>query len=172
MTRFQFTLRALLMALPVVALGSAALANASPLWRWIVTVATIIILTVALLRALMLGREAAFCVGFAATGWIWLALAWEGFVYLQHPNDLPMKYLAEQRYGIFWRDDVAYTPPAPGFLAGREDWIVEAIAFYDIGELLASLAAAFCGGLATTYIAGTKRRRQGGGTSAEAAPPK
>ena len=57
MRRFQFTVRALLMAVVVVALGSAALIDASPLWRWIVMLATVIILTFALLRALMPGRD-------------------------------------------------------------------------------------------------------------------
>lgn len=160
MTSRQFRVRALLSAAVVVAIGFAALVNPSPLCRWLVLMGTVAILTVALLRALILGREAAFSVGFAATGWIWLALMFEGFLHFQQPGELPMKYLAEQRYGIFWRDDVAYVPPAPEFILGRDERIVEAIAFYDIGELLFCLAAASCGGLFAAYVAIGKKCRQ------------
>lgn len=171
MTRFEFTARALIAALVVAGLGAAALILAGPLSRWIVMVATIVVLTAALLRALMRGREAAFSVGFAATGWIWLALALKGFLYFQHPQNLPVKYLAEERYEIFWRDDVAYVPPPPEFAFGRPERIAEAIAVYEIGELLTILGAAFCGGLFTTYLAAAKTRRQGREETTEPASP-
>lgn len=72
----RFSLASLLAVISFVALGSAALANATDLWRQITVTLTVICLLLATLAAVFSqGQTRLFAGGFALTGWLYLMLA-------------------------------------------------------------------------------------------------
>ncbi len=72
----RFSLSSLLAVVCFAAVGSAALADATDLWRQIIVTLTIVCLLFASLAAVFSrGRPRVFASGFALTGWVYLAIA-------------------------------------------------------------------------------------------------
>ena len=71
----RFSLATLLLVVLFVAIGCAALVNATEIWRQAIVTLTIVVLVVATLAATCIGgRTRPFVVGFSVAGWIYLVL--------------------------------------------------------------------------------------------------
>ena len=70
----RFSLLTLLAVVLVAAIGSAALANPTDLWRQVIVSGTVGILAVATLAAVAKRSASPFAWGFAVIGWLYLAL--------------------------------------------------------------------------------------------------
>ena len=171
MKRFQFTIQALLALTVLVAVGCTAMINASPVWSSGILGAVLVVLTVALLRALMLGREAPFCIGLAAAGWVYFLLALSPLasyeLRAQLPTQVALVHLAGRKYevpvdersGRWYLGRLSYFPRAYSVPPAEEE--INAAAFCEIGHELITLVFGFCGGVFCFYIGALKQRRDG-----------
>ena len=74
----RFSLLTLLGVVLVAAVGSAALANPTEIWRQVIVTGTVGILLIAILRAVSKRPLSRFALGFAVTGWLYLVLTFSG----------------------------------------------------------------------------------------------
>jgi len=74
----RFSLLALLGVVLVAAIGSAALANPTDIWRQVVVTGAVVALLVATRVALAKHPPLSFALGFAVTGWIYLVVTFSG----------------------------------------------------------------------------------------------
>ena len=83
----RFSLATLFLAVLFAATGCAALVNANDLWRQTMVTATVTVLVIATLAAVIWqGQSRVFALGFAVTGWIYLVLVFVSVLGLR--NDL------------------------------------------------------------------------------------
>jgi len=162
MKRFQFTMQALLALTVLVALGCAAMINASPVWASGVFGVVVIVLAVTLLRALILGRRAVFSIGFATVGWLYFlfAMAFPGYyVRAQLPTDVALVHLAGQRYEVPVLSNGYHSYLGSSITLPLPEKEVNAQAFCTIAHGLITLALGFCGGLFCVYLGEPRNRR-------------
>jgi hypothetical protein len=91
---FQFSIRSLLVAVTIVAVGIAALLNAGPWWEAVVWGGTICFLAIAILLVVYRQKEGrAFWLGFALFGWLYLAVlvySWTPYANPQYSRSDPL----------------------------------------------------------------------------------
>jgi hypothetical protein len=164
MRPFQFTIRALVALTVLVAVGCTAIFNASPVWSSGVFGAVLIVLTIALLRALIVGRRAPFSIGLATVGWLYFLFAigpfsTSSYLRAQLPTDAALVFLAGYRYEVpvTWLSGQVYLDyPRPP--SGDE---MNPEAFCVIGHGLITLVLGFCGGAFCVYLGALRQRRAG-----------
>jgi hypothetical protein len=180
---FRYSLAALLGLISVVALGCAALVQATHVWRQAAITLTVAALLFAPLAALFIrGRLRAFAAGFAVIGWLYFLLmfvpalglrekllthtAVEGLWTVFHEDQDDVQAVAFSPDGkLFVREslgrvnsfDVRAWDSTTGtvFVSGQSSGIA---AFTDIGHALWTLLLACIGGMAARYMAGNAEK--------------
>jgi hypothetical protein len=134
--------------------------NASPVWSSGVLGAVLIVLTVVLLRALILGRRASFSIGLATVAWLYFLLAigpFSSYYYpAQLPTDVALVHLAGEKYEVPVEWVSGHLYPGNSVVTPPPENEVNAEAFRAIGHALITLALAFCGGVFSVYVSASR----------------
>jgi hypothetical protein len=165
--KLQFSLRNFLLFTAVAGGGVWAIVSSSEVALWITAAGTWLLLAFATLWALMRGRSAAFAIGFAAAGWLFLtgntAMGRVPLTYvaLNHLADRWIPKVAGPTTNFtFWAGSMStaggtpvftYAPPPTGLPAMvRHDERIQR--FIAIGHSLLALLVGAAGGVAATLI--------------------
>jgi hypothetical protein len=109
----KYSLGTLFLVVAVVAVGCAAAANFSPLWAEVMIALTLMILSIALVAALVgRGRTRVFAVGFAAVGWMYFLLTFVDAVGLRNERLLTSRAI-HWLYGLKQQANAGAATTAP-----------------------------------------------------------
>ena len=177
MRLLQFSLRSLLVATVLIALGCAALLNATPVCASLVLSATLGVLVVAILGSIYrTGRTRAFWLGMAIVGWAYLWLARQPDDSLRPLSDPRARFLEQGPLVTTLLLQQAYIdvlrllrpPPPPSEFVIEGSYAMVRVApqsyptqtdFITVGHSLWALLLGFLGGLLARWFYATRQTR-------------